>query len=165
MFVPIVQISIHPVQDEQHPSTEKTDRQVRAPSYMFPLFKTKWGPRAKVTQTAVNDSDNLWKVPLNPGMSYAESEAMRLKNYFKDGGKTFALTYPGDSFEAAFDKVAVETNPEVAKREARDANLREESIRKAGVGLLQAAGDVAVSAERTKQKAKATRALQVPVSA
>jgi hypothetical protein len=164
MFVPIVQINIHPVQDERHPGTEKTDRQVRAPSYMFPLFKTKWGQRAKVTQTPVTDSDKLWAVPLNPGMTHAESEGMRLKNYFKDGGKTFALTYPGDSFAEAFDKVAVKSNPEIAKREARDADLREQAVRKAGANLLQVAGDVAVSAERRTQKVKAAKATQEPVT-
>ncbi len=164
MFVPIVQITIKPVQNAQRPAIEKTERTVKCPEYMVELFKAKWGRTAHYEISPAKGGDDLWLVPELPNMSVAESEVQRMKHYF--GEKVFLAVYREHEFIAMFDKIAVDVNPREVERQKRDEEFRDASVKRAAKGIMQAAGDAELQATRARgtRAAKASKNHQEPAT-
>ncbi len=165
MYVPIVQVTIKPVQNAQRPAVEKTERPVKAPEYMVNLFKAKWGRTAHVEVSKPRDGDDLWLVPELPNMTVAESEVQRLKHYF--GEKVFLAVYREHEFIEMFNKIAVDVNPRELERQARDEENREAAVKRAAKGIMQAAGDAEAQAKRSRGSRANKRQLEpvIPGSA
>jgi hypothetical protein len=164
MYVPIVQVTIEPVQNGLRPAIEKSHRAVRCPEYMVNLFKAKWGHSAQVIVSKINDIDDLWQVPQLPNMSAGQSEAMRLMGYF--GKKVFLEVYREQEFVQMFDEIAVEVNPREIERQERDDENREAAVKMATKAVMQAAGDAAVQARRKGGRALGSKNKEKePVSA
>lgn len=153
-YVPIVQVSIEPIQNGDRPSIEKSHRPVRCPVYMVPLFKEAWKskgrPTAVVNVSKITDVDDLWLVPEQPGLSSMEGEAQRMRRQF--GTRVFDACYRGDEFERAFNEGSRKDNPHELDRQKRDDENREAAVKMAAKGIMQAAGDAAVQSARSKIK-------------
>jgi hypothetical protein len=153
MYVPIIELSIQPVKNDEKAGIEGTHRPVRCPPYMKALFKAKWGPRAKIVEVPITDADHvdrIWKVPQLPGKDAVESEMDRLKKFF--GPKVFAAVYREEEFEKEFSRIAVARNPADERRKERDAKIEAEVIARATKGVMAAATSAAVTADRRRRK-------------
>lgn len=154
MFVPIVQVSVEPIQNGDRPSIEKSHRLTRCPVYQVNLIKERWKskgrPMALVNVSKITDKDDLWSVPAQPGLSAAAGEEMRLRQQY--GQKIFESVFRGSEFEDQFNACAVEVNPHEIDREERAEQIRQDTVKRAAKGIMDAAGDAAVQGERARNK-------------
>ena len=110
MFVPVVRITI---------KRKMTDSSAFDPAYTLPLYKLKWrGHCTKVTVERITEPnlDKMMKIHHRPDQEPVDAETERLIKAF--GIKLFYTVYPGDSFAAAFEKVALEKNEWKDKHDA-----------------------------------------------
>ena len=162
MYVPLIRVTITPVQNAEKPGIEKTERTQACPPYMIRLFKAKWGARAKVVASDRADAgEDLWQVPEMPGLTPAESETKRMRNFF--GNRVFESVYRDHDFEEEFRKVAVEENPAIAARAKRMEEAAANGSKIAAEALLAAAGgEAAKRARATEEAQRKTRTPRQP---